>query len=63
MYVIWGLMKYEPNEIWAYLPGNTYYMCTQFGCGILKMVGTKKHDFWPEINIGTQRKPLYSGLW
>ena len=26
MYVIWGLMKYEPYEIWAYLLRNTYYM-------------------------------------
>ena len=27
--------------------------CTkyQFGCGILKMVGPKKQDFWPKINI------------
>ena len=23
----------------------------QFGCGILKMVGPKKQDFWPKINI------------
>ena len=23
----------------------------QFSCGILKMVGTKKQDFWPKINI------------
>ena len=23
----------------------------QFGCGILKMVGPKKQDFWPRINI------------
>ena len=22
----------------------------QFGCGILKMVGPKKQDFWPKIN-------------
>jgi hypothetical protein len=21
------------------------------GCGILKLVGPKKHDFWPRINI------------
>ena len=24
--------------------------------GILKMVGPKKQDFWPRINIRTQRK-------
>ena len=23
----------------------------RFGCGILKMVGHKKQDFWPKINI------------
>ena len=23
----------------------------QFGCGILKMVGPKKQEFWPKINI------------
>ena len=23
----------------------------QFGCGILKVVGPKKQDFWPKINI------------
>ena len=23
----------------------------QFGCEILKMVGPKKEDFWPKINI------------
>ena len=23
----------------------------QFGCGIMKMVGPKKRDFWPKINI------------
>ena len=23
----------------------------QFGCGILKMVGPKKQDFWPKIYI------------
>ena len=23
----------------------------QFGCGILKMEGPKKQDFWPKINI------------
>ena len=23
----------------------------QFGCRILKMVGPKKQDFWPKINI------------
>ena len=23
------------------------------------MVGSKKQDFWPKINISTQRKPLY----
>ena len=23
----------------------------QFGCGILKMVGPKKQDFWQKINI------------
>ena len=23
----------------------------QFGCGILKMVGPKKQDFWPKISI------------
>ena len=27
---------------------NGYY---QFGCGILKMVGPKKQDFWSKINI------------
>ena len=26
---------------------NGYY---QFGCGILKMVGPKKQDFWSKIN-------------
>ena len=31
----------------------------QFGCGISKMVGPKKQDFWPRINIPTQRKSLY----
>ena len=30
----------------------------QFGCGILNMVGPKKQDFWPKINI-LKRKPLY----
>jgi hypothetical protein len=28
----------------------------QFGCGISKMVGPKKQDIWPRINIPTQRK-------
>ena len=28
---------------------NTTYVY-QFGCGILKMVGPKKQDFWPRIN-------------
>ena len=23
----------------------------QFGCGISKMVGPKKQDYWPKINI------------
>ena len=23
------------------------------------MLGPKKQKFWPKINIGTQRKPLY----
>ena len=27
------------------------YVKCQFGCGILKMVGPKKQDFWPKINI------------
>ena len=31
----------------------------QFGCGISKMAGPKKQDFWPRINIPTQRKSLY----
>jgi hypothetical protein len=31
----------------------------QFGYGILKMVGSKKEEFRPKINIPTQRKPLY----
>ena len=26
----------------------------QFGFGILKMVGPKKYDFWPKINIPTE---------
>ena len=30
----------------------------QFGCGILKMVGPKKQDFWPKITI-LKRKPLF----
>jgi hypothetical protein len=29
---------------------DTFGHC-QFGCGILKMVGPKKQDFWPKINI------------
>ena len=29
--------------------GNVYQY--QFDCGILKMVGPKKQDFWPKINI------------
>ena len=28
----------------------------QFGCGISKMVGPKKQDFWQRINICTERK-------
>ena len=31
------------------LPGARTY--SQFGCGISKMVGPKKQDFWPRINI------------
>ena len=27
------------------------YIFNQFGCGILRMVGPKKQDFWPKINI------------
>ena len=27
------------------------YVKYQFGCGILKMVGPKKQDLWPKINI------------
>ena len=34
-----------PKEIMAIIH---YY---QFGCGISKMVGPKKQDFWPRINI------------
>ena len=35
------------------LPSKAFYvLCKyQFGCGILKMVGPKKQDFWPKINI------------
>ena len=35
----------EERMLVSYVP---YY---QFGCGILKMVGPKKQDFWPKINI------------
>ena len=28
-----------------------YILQCQFGCGILKMVGPKKQEFWPRINI------------
>ena len=27
------------------------YIQYQFGCGISKMVGPKKQDFWPRMNI------------
>ena len=30
----------------------------QFDCEIYLMVGPKKQDFWPKINIGTQSKSL-----
>ena len=28
-----------------------FFRLYQFGCGISKMVGPKKQDFWPKINI------------
>ena len=28
----------------------------QFGCGILKMVGHKKQDFWPRMSILNGKK-------
>ena len=31
--------------------GPAVYKLFQFGCRILKMVGPKKQDFWPKINI------------
>ena len=31
--------------------GDYVYTKYQFGCGISKMVGPKKQDFWPKINI------------
>ena len=37
------------NPFEQILNENKYYC--QFGCGILKMVGPKKQDFWPKINI------------
>ena len=32
----------------------------QFGCGILKMVGPKKQDFWPKINIPKGNHRIFS---
>ena len=40
------------DERCSYLYSNMY----QFGCGISKVVGPKKQDFWPRINLSTQRK-------
>ena len=36
-----------------------------FGCGILKMVGPKKQDLWPRINIlkGFKKKKTVDELW
>ena len=40
----------KPSDVrlWPFPLGVYQY---QFGCGILKIVGPKKQDFWPKINI------------
>ena len=37
----------KSSGVFLHLQTNMY----QFGSGILKMVGPKKQDFWPKINI------------
>ena len=38
-------------DLWTDIMYNDLYQFIQFGCGISKMVGPKKEDFWPKNNM------------